>query len=64
MSNQVHDPAAQAAGTANGTNGSAGGFGNQLDSAFNTTNGASRTNGATNGNTILGAKNPVLTGVY
>jgi hypothetical protein len=65
LTNQINDPSAQAAGTANGpafngsiTNSSTG-FSNQVDNAFNTT-----TNGTTkaNGNTTLGAKNPVLTG--
>jgi hypothetical protein len=65
MSNQLNDPAAQAAGTAYGSaaNGSAS-FSNQVDNAFNTTNGVpTKTSGTTtNGTTTLGGNNPVLTG--
>ncbi|KAH7419465.1 hypothetical protein BKA64DRAFT_650890 [Cadophora sp. MPI-SDFR-AT-0126] len=64
MTNQLHDPSAQAAGTSTGTS-----FGNQVDQALNpapnssTTNGNGFTNGkVANGNTTLGSKNPVLTG--
>ncbi|KAL5328816.1 hypothetical protein ACEPPN_002324 [Leptodophora sp. 'Broadleaf-Isolate-01'] len=67
MTNQLHDPSAQAAGSSNtGTS-----FGNQVDQALNpASNGnghASTTNGYTNGkvangNTTLGSNNPVLTG--
>jgi hypothetical protein len=75
MTNQMNDPAAQAAGTTNGsaTNGSAG-FSKHIDNAFNSegTPGAAingKTNGSTtvgsnttNGNTTLGSNNPVLQG--
>jgi hypothetical protein len=72
MTNQLNDPAAQSAGTTNGSavNGSAN-FSNQVDNAFSpestpvaalngkTTNGSTT---VTNGNTTLGANNPVITG--
>jgi hypothetical protein len=56
VTNQLHDPSAQAAGT-NGaaTNGSTN-FSNQVDNAF-----SNKTNGATNG-TTLGSNNPVVSG--
>ena len=74
MTNQLHDPSAQAAGTSTGSS-----FGNQVDQALNpsangsginssginssTTNGNGYTNGkVANGNTTLGQNNPVLTG--
>lgn len=64
MTNQLHDPSAQAAATngsaTNGsyTNGATNGFSKQVDQAF--ANG--KENVAANGNTTLGAHNPVLTG--
>lgn len=72
MSNQLQDPAAQYAGTANG---SAAGFSNHIDNAFGndgtpvaalngkTTNGSTTLgSNQTNGSTTLGSDNPVLTG--
>lgn len=72
MTNQLHDPNAQAAGTANGpvTNDSAN-FSNQVDNAFRpegtpaTALNGKATNGSTavtNGHTTLGANNPVVNG--
>lgn len=72
MTKKLNDPAAQAAGKANGsaTNGTTA-FSNQVDNVFSpegtpvaalngkTTNGRTT---CTNGNTTLGANNPVITG--
>jgi hypothetical protein len=74
MSNNVNDPAAQSAGTTNGsasTGPASYAFSNQVDQAFSkegtpntalngSTNGT--TNGKINGHTQLGANNPVFAG--
>ena len=53
MTNNLKDPAAQAAGTTNGS--ATNGFSNQVDQAFSK-------DGTTNGNTTLGSNNPVFSG--
>jgi hypothetical protein len=69
MTSQLNDPAAQTAGTRNGSasNGSAAygtsGFSNQVDQVFSKEgNSVAAVNGKTNGSTTLGQNNPVYAG--